>query len=154
MKQILILSNWTSHIYQYIYQTWGPYTILMLKSCVAYFSPQWGILDHSYQCTCYLEIIATFSRWQMHRKWNFEMTITFQRYAGHQQIWRSVANDNCFDKILRIVTRISVGISLEFVILEYNDIKVTWHYFINTDWTLLRKSLRHYYMWANDIVMW
>ena len=30
-----------------------------------------------------------------------------------------------FDKILRIVTRISVGISLEFVILEYNGIKVT-----------------------------
>ena len=59
-----------------------------------------------------------------------------------------------FDKILRIVTLISVGISLEFVILEYNGIKVTWHYFINTNWTLLRKNLRHYDMWAKAIVMW
>ena len=79
----------------------------------------------------------------MHRKRTFEMAITFFRgmpginkYGGQCQMIIA------FHKILRMVTRISVGISLEFVILEYNGIKVTWHYFINTNTTILRKSLR------------
>ena len=113
MRQLLILSNLTSHIYL----TWGPYTILILKSCVAYFSPQWGTSTHSYQGPRYLEIISPFSRWQMHRKCTFEMAIIFFRgmpginkYGGQCQMIIA------FHKILRIVTRISVGIpwSLSF----------------------------------------